>query len=495
MIKWIIQDVRRNLKSRKTLLLLMIIIISVLGFIFNTSYNKSSDPTTDVSPNEKLVFFQTPQSLNSLHSIEFSFPIKCRFNPEGEDTGDICNSYDIYIQYMKKIEEKVHSEYHEEIKSDLSDKEFYKLKLFLLDKATDIFLDYYNDQKLEFQATIKDRAIDLDKIVEIKEYIKLNISSDYKDFKMPIKDEKSISVFNNNAIELYESYVSYENNLPIQAHNTLTSSFFIANFIDQFFLLFVMVGVLLIFDSFYRDYKTGVIKTILSSPTKRYRYVLMKTISSIISMLIIIISPLLITSIILYFKNGFDTSKYPILISRTTLSEFDPVLKYSRILNEYKPPTHFSKYVNVYRIGPVSQFTGDLAAVNFGAEIDASLLFNAANVQIIILSKYIFLLLVYFVLIIFFLSALNSLCSLIFNHSIINLVVLSASIGLNILTNKFLLGNGLTNFIPFTFLSPTALLMGTKPYTFYNGVITLVVWIVILNIITYKLLKKKDFTY
>lgn len=495
MIKWIIQDVRRILKSRKTFLLLTIIIISILGFTFNNSYNKSIKGNSDDFLNEQLANYNSPLSLNSLHEIKFSFDNECLFNTENKDTEDLCASYFIFSEHFNKLEKKISAEYSEEVNSPLSDKDFFKLRLFLLDKATDNFINYYNDQNPKLQASIKERVIDFDKIIEIKEYIKLNIRPDYQDFDISKNSRKSISTFNQRAIELYESYTSYENDLPIQAHNTLTSSFFIANYIDQFFLLLVIVAVLLIFDSFYRDYKSGVIKTILSAPTKRYRYVVMKTISTIISMLVIIISPLLLTSIILYIKNGFDTSQYPILISRTTLSEFDPVLEYSKVLSIYKPATHYSKYVNVYRVGPVSQFTGDLADVPFGTQIDLSLLFNAANVQIIILAKYIFLLLLYFVLIIIFISTLNSLCSLIFNHSLISLVVLLISVGLNLFINNFLLGNPLTNFIPFTFLSPTALLMGTKPYTFYNGVITLVVWIVILNIITYRLLKKKDFTY
>ncbi len=115
--------------------------------------------------------------------------------------------------------------------------------------------------------------------------------------------------------------------------------------------------------------------------------------------------------------------------------------------------------------------------------------------KVMMLSEYLSLILIYFILVSIFISLLNSLLSVILNNRIFNLITLSSIIALGIILNKVLLGSEILKFLPTTFLSPTKVLMMTIPYTFLNGILVISLAIIILSILTYYFIQKKDFTY
>lgn len=476
MIKWILQDVKRTIKSRKTFLLVAVIAISIISFLFN-NMNRQAQYITIGGQGDSVTTMD--ESYVEIYSMVYGFDFSCQMGAVDDEK---CQDYQTYMNYIEMFN------------SDISTQEHYELKLFLLDIATDDFIAYYDSQNEKFQESIRQKAIDIDLIKETKAIIKETISPKYESFKLELSSP-TITNFNKQAINLYETFVNYQSNYPLNIKYEMTSSFFLANYLNEFFLLIVLVTALVVFDSFYRDYQSGVIKTILSTPTRRYRYVVMKTISTILSIMIVVFIPLIITALGLLILNGYDSVNYPIYISRNAMTSFDPALKYSRVINDEKPALYFSTYKNLCSVAPVSQYPVDMAKATFGATVDCRDLFPAANITIMTLSKYIPIIILYLILVIIFIASLNTLFSLIFNNQIINLIALCITIALSLVIAQVFIGNPLLKILPFTFISPTALMMGTIPYTFLNGVVTVGIWTIMLNVINYVIMKRKDFSY
>lgn len=476
MIKWILQDSLRTLKSRKSFLLLAVVAISMISFVM--TYDVSPE-IPDYVPEHLIQEYKDKQLYDVISSLYDQFPYIT-----DEETYNTYNVDTFQELFQQLVDE-----------TDLSEK--YKIRLYLLDLGSDSFFEYYESLEAgsHMDKTIAEKAINVELIKEIKNKIKTEIAPDFKPFVFENDYSGAISNYNRIAIDLYETMISYENSYPQDVDYVLTSSFFVAGYISNYFLLIVLVGALLIFDSYYRDFKSGVFKTILSSPTRRYRYIMMKSLSSIISIAAIIFGPMLIVSLFLRFTVGYDTPNYPVYISRTTLNSMDPVLKYSHIINAEKSSLFYSRYQDFCTVGPITKFPVDVIAPQFGVSPSCESQFPALNITFMSLSKFITITLLYLFLIFTFLAALNTLFSLTINSATINMTILGVIILLSVFTSQMFIGNKLLQFLPLTFISPIALLLGTVPYTLLNGVITISVWTIILLLINYIITKRKDFTY
>lgn len=73
------------------------------------------------------------------------------------------------------------------------------------------------------------------------------ISADYEDFEIPYF-YMDTQLFNMQAINLHETYENYTNNYPQDVKYQMTSSFFIANYLNDYFLLLIVASILLIFE-------------------------------------------------------------------------------------------------------------------------------------------------------------------------------------------------------------------------------------------------------
>lgn len=482
MIKWILQDLKRILKSHKTYILLIIILLSMINFIA-TNYNKEPEliSTISFSGDNEAVENTYDASLKDIVYLEYSFDPQCIMPMFENDALNECKDYKIFKTYI------------EQLASDQSDEEHYRLRLFLLDKMTDKFLDFYDSQVPELQAKYDTYLLDMDFIKDLKVHIKESIAVDYEDFEIPYF-YMDTQLFNMQAINLHETYENYTNNYPQDVKYQMTSSFFIANYLNDYFLLLVVAGILLIFDSYYRDYKLGVTKNILSAPMKRFRYIIVKTISAVISLLIIIFIPLLLCSLVLYIMNGYDTPNYPIYVSKTTLSSFNPERSYIRaILPGYEYGQ--STYRGICSVEPVTKFAIDKNPELVLYPIQCLGAIPGSTVRVLPLSNYIFITLGYLILLSLFIASLNTTVSLLASNQVVNVIILlSLVFGSNLILNSFF-GQVFLKLLPFTFMSPTALMMQTIPYTMLNGIVTVSVWTIIVTAINYYLIEKKDFTY
>lgn len=482
MLKWIFLDVKRTLQSKKTYLLFVIIFVSMIMFVYNYTrididfLEEYGQAAIDMEIDED--DYIRHQLLGSITNSVYAFDYRCHSDVIYEDPNDYdedldCSDYEKYESSMAKFQE-----YYQ--KEDIEN--FYKLKLAYLNKFTNPFKEYYDGLSEEMKLATKNKVIAIESIFDIKAKID-EFEIDVELFTPSIDNLDSINYYNHIGVELIETYHNYINDYPLDVAYRINPGFFIANYIDSYFLLLVFSMILLIFDSYYRDFKSGVFKTILSSPKKRMNYVILKTISTIISSLILIALPLFIMSAYLYIKVGHTAINYPIYIQHQTLSSFKPRLIYSRIIGSEKPATYFSTYTIIHEFGPISRAVGD----------GGSLIFS--NLKVIMLLEYLALVLSYFVLIIIFISFLNSILSIVLNNRIYNLLFLSLVVGLGLFLNKVLIGSVILKILPTTFLSPTKLLMQTIPYTYLNGLMTLSMSVIVSFIILSILIKKKDFTY
>lgn len=433
----------------------------------------------------------------TMDSLMWKFPYECvNAYDYAESVGKqyepakYCTDFAEFINIRVQLNDLVDELIANEEKDDIL-----LLNIYLKSLQTDAFIKYYDGQNDQFKQLVKDRVMLLAEVRVINDEVR-TIMEDKFPFlnKIKVGDQViSVDTYNYDAMNLYENYLIYKNNLPINAMTQMTASRFLALYLDAFFLVIIVIGILLVFDTYYRDYKSGVIKTILSSPVRRYRYLFMKSISAMLSIFIIVIAPILISYIGLYIYHGYDTLSFPVYISRSTLNSFTPVKEFSKIINAELPPTFFSTYSEVCNLNMTTKFVSDVQSGAFGSSAPCT--FYASTATNISYAKYLLLLVGYYFLLVGLLASINSLFSLIFKNSIVNVIALVTFALSNILLIKLFIGKQFLKLLPTTFLAPAKLLMGLTPYTYLNGVVTISIWIIALNFITYILLKQKDFTY
>lgn len=491
MIKWILQDTKRNLLKKKTIILLLVMFASIASSFYTfltpeVYYDHFGNEIVlgdpDIEPTEDDMLIMAMMSSYSL--INNKVP-ECSLIT-AESSSAICDQYNTF-----KSNPEAKIEHNDD--SLVFDREevwaYFFINYAVYFNSFDTSLMERNPESADF---FKDKIMNYDKIMEITKKTLENLPDDYElvvfDFGVQSTEE-----LNSAAINFLEYYYLYENSLPMDAAMSLTGSFFISNYLNTFTPLLVIIGIILIFDSFYADYESGVIKTIMSSPTRRFRYLVLKSISAILSMLTVILIPILIVVIVLYIINGFETINYPVYISRNTLSSLEPVKKYSLVINAEMPGTAYSTFKDICTYGPVTRYVSDVASNPFGGGVACAI--DANTFAAVPLSQYLGLVAIYIVLIVVFLASLNSLLSIIFNKSILNLTVLILIVAGGLTIANIFIGKSFLNYLPTSFLSPTQLIMGTVPFTYYHGVVILSSYTVLITLVNFVLIKRKDFSY
>ncbi len=485
MIKWILQDVKRILKSKKSFLLLTMVFLTIINFIATNTRHEL--PEVPANLNFEITYLNTDpyrnDALINIYKIASQFDNDCLFEYSDFDDTD-CSDYKVYSSFLDKLLSE----------DDLE--EFYKLKLYVLNASIKDFIQYLDEGNPGLIALIEEKSINVDEVKHIIDFVDTEIAGEYDE--LILKDtNRGLTDYNRRVIDLNETYINYLNNYPLDVKYTMTSSFFVANYLNDYFFFLIIVMILLVFDSFYRDYNSGVFKNILTVPTNRFRYIITKTTSSVIAISIFVFTPIIITAIILYFYNGYDAIDYPVYISRNTLFTFKPTKEYIPFISKdsiYSPLTH-SKYKDFCELAPVMRFPVDAVDASFNEVYNCIDYFSARSVFMISLKTYITLSITYFFIVIIFIASLSTLISLIFDSAALNISILLITLGSTNLINQFFIGSKILKFIPFTFLSPTALLMGTIPYTYLNGLIILITCIIMLTFMNYHILKRKDFAY
>lgn len=500
MLKWILQDIKRSLLSRKTYILMLVVLMSIGGqFYMHNESNRVFDedgveivfnygPEVDLERGR--IFNILSEEINYVHSLAGSLsPAKCLAEIEdyfgrNEFDPDECHSLYIFDQSYAK--------YYRSDNQEISNDEALDLYFYLFDKRTESFFDDYDNSDVDFQKVLAEKTLNFDELRTIKNNIKETIKFDLPEFD-GIKPRMGVKEINEISIKIFSLNYIISNNLPINLESNLTATFFIAKYINNFFLLLLLLGILAIYDTFYRDYKSGVIKNILTSPTKRSRYLFMKTISAFVTIFIIMALPVLLTALGLYLYLGYDALNYPVYISKRTLSSFTPVRQYSPVISDFFPDTVFSKFETICEVGPVTSSVIEIKNPIFDTVPFCRL--DALTVTSISLKYFILLLMGYYFLLMTFIASLNSLMSMLVKKELYNLIIFIVILSVSGLIAQFFIGSSVLKLLPFTFINPTRLIMGTLPYTFLNGVVILSVWTIGLIITNLIIIKRIDFTY
>lgn len=479
MLKWLFLDIKKNLFNKKSYLLLFILSLSIIYFIFNYSKQFDVDPSMETLP-KVIRSFKIDTTANLHQNYDLICPSlelnEIKDYPECDGYADLLNYFELSQEYSQMQNTEAN----------------YRLKLFLLDKATDSFIKYYDDSSDELKIAIKAKSVDIEMIRALKNFIKTEIT-EFEDFYLPSPSVEIISHFNQYSADMLENKTNLDNNYPFEAYRKLSDGFFLANYLNDNFLLLTFIIITLLFDSYFNDYQSGVFKTILTTPQNRFNYIIMKLLSTIISSLLLFAIPIILTVIYLRIMVGYSTINFPIYITKTSVSSYSPSLKFTRIINDFKPITHYNTYKDICYSGPVSQFPVSIS--NQLQLFSCGELLNHNTYKLVSILEYLALVISYFVIIVIFISTINTILSLTIKNKTYNFITLTGIFGLGIILNKIFIGNTFLKFLPTTFLQPTKLLMETIPYTYLNGLTILTISIIILNIITHYLSQNKDFHY
>lgn len=257
-------------------------------------------------------------------------------------------------------------------------------------------------------------------------------------------------------------------------YSTVDSSTIILQFFRNFCpLIIILLVSLMFFDSIFEDQETGVIKTIISQPISRLKYLNKKIFANISISLAVILVPLLILVLGLGVFDHFETINAPVLANTEGITSLamvenpaaDPLtnemITKTLGLSEYFPiPQALSSPVATYDLMPLWQFN----------------LLCFLNVMMIII----------------FCVMLNMLLNVIFKNKMASLVlsviiILGGSVLVNVANYDIIYA-----MIPFTFMNPVNILSGFSSYTYLNGILVLGIYSVIFYLLTIAIFKRKD---
>lgn len=486
MLKWILQDTKRTLKSRKVVFLLLVIIVSILvttniGSRLN-SYETTRTIVNDDGSYQMMVMPNLGSEVLDIHSeLKGRFLSTC--------TGDKQDPIQCAgeIEYNRRFSIYDNSIHIFDLESEDVERDYYSLVHIYLTNIK----DQVEAENEDYQFLLKPKLLDYHKIDTILNYIetqKLHEPFPYQlqtGFISPI-------IFSESMVSIATQLYYHEHSIPDNFNIVNSAAYFLATYLQYSLMLIVFIAIVIIFDSLYKDYQSGVIKTIMSSPKRRVHYFILKFSSAMLSITIVVLIPLLLMSIILYLMEGVIGLGYPIQISRSSLTGFIPFKQYTAVVNLEKPAADFSTYQTICNIGPITQYVSDIATGAFAA--DTPCLPDFTSFMTISLGQYLILILVHLILLIALLASINNLMSLYVKSALINIVVLCSIVGISLFMTDLNIGKAFLKFLPFTFMNGPQLLMETIPYTYLNGIFTLGGWLILINGWAIFALKRHDFS-
>lgn len=272
---------------------------------------------------------------------------------------------------------------------------------------------------------------------------------------------------------------------PINHYQVDSISIFFHTFNEIVPLLGVILICLLGFDSISKDKEMGTIKTIISSPHMRKRYMFVKTISTSCVSFIMLLLPSVLISVCLGAFDKFKMIFYPTLTFKEGLHSFQ--MAFNNIGD-------MEKMVDMGRMYSSEHYSGLVRHSLYGGDNMNWTALRSPDMSLDYMSLGLFLLFA-LVLLVLFILFLNSMTMF------INIVIKSKTIGLCISLALCLLlyaTTPITNtavgylFDPFSYKNAVEVVAGTTSYSFFSGIVVLSVYILILQIMGRIVMKKKD---
>lgn len=257
-------------------------------------------------------------------------------------------------------------------------------------------------------------------------------------------------------------------------YSTTDSATLIVQFMRSLFpILPVILITLLCFDSIHEDRDSGVIKTLLSQPCKRIRYLHRKIRTDLAALCAIFFIPLLLLSLCFGIFDHYERMQAPVLSNvqgLTSLEQMENTLAETEENNAMTYTLGITRYFSIpyqtqspnskFDFLPMWQFTGWCVLMAL--------------------------------LVILFCMLLNMLFNAICRNKMTSLVLTLAIL---------LLGMGIAQpantetwyaWLPFTYFNPVDILSGYTSYTYLNGILTLGISCGLLYVATRWIFRKKD---
>lgn len=262
--------------------------------------------------------------------------------------------------------------------------------------------------------------------------------------------------------------------IDLMTYSTTDSATIIVQFMRSLFpILPVILITLICFDAIHEDEESGVIKTLLSQPVKRCRYLHKKMQGHMAAILVIFLLPLLAISLVLGVSDHYESIQAPVLANVQGITSMNQM---ENTLAEMEKNNEQVKTLGITRYFSVPHQT------------------SSPNTQFDFMPMWQFTLfaLMQSILVLAFCMFLNMLMNVLCRHKMASLVL---TLGI------LIIGMGMAQpqntaswyaWLPFTYFNPVDILSGYSSYTYLNGIVVLTLSCVILYGITRFLFQRKD---
>lgn len=461
MFKWISKEIKISLKSKKNLILFLFVIVSIFAFISNEKLERNLDQST------------LDKLLGNVEYNENSLIGPCSPNAVGQ--GDFCD----YLKHETKYA-KLHLDAFLTEDVDLYHKLSFTFASKYLYDQIDYLETYFDNNKSIISEAKQLRILESKKILSEN---RIYYIEDYDNNGLLNKP-----AFQLNLNDFYTGTVRAEyvanmigKNFGIIEKHDITPITFIVNYLNTFGLFLILIVFLINFDMVSRDFSSGVIKSFFSTQKGRNKYFVVKIVSSFLVTAILILGPIVITTLLLTISSSPTIFSHPALLYKEGINTFNEIIPYSE-----SAAGELADFVSDYRTivdyGPISN-----VLFNLSNSFSLTFLLSVSTAWTVIkLSLILFLLFIIF-------SILFSYCiGVLTNNNNLTLILSVLTLAVGIVISSITKGSLVYKLNPFTYVNVVRVIEGTIPSSFLYGEVVLLGCILFLILFGYVITKRKN---
>lgn len=286
-----------------------------------------------------------------------------------------------------------------------------------------------------------------------------------------------IQEYPGNVLRASVYYEQYKKNLaPLSAHSADSMSSVMHIFEKLFPYFLILITCIICLDMISDDKQNGTIKLYLTQPVKRYRYLLDLVKKYFLRSLFMVFIPVIIVFIVFGIRDGFKTIDAPVLAYEKGITSIDSIDNNITAIKTVYDEDREIYFSNV-RINPANP-----------EDMEPQLELN-----IIPFWKMLFIAAIYSMVMILFYISLNLLFHVIFRNPIVSAACFAfvAIVGTAISSpeNAVFTYNSVN---PFCFRNPVYAITGYIGYSCLYSIIIVAAYIIVINLISFVIFKRKD---
>lgn len=499
MFRWILIESKQLLLKKKTILLLLIVTVLTGFMVMNEAglYQTSIQPTIrELEMNVRRTEFN-----NMNRNLELQYFCSMSYEDFLRSVSSMYESIEVFEAETGSTEETFNEEQKLRCNGAVISNPDQELLDSYLSQDRRLFVDYEMEISTTYLLSKMNAAYALPQ-ERIHEFFESEDQLNYYKSVM----EKSIQyqsrytsvdelgqgykgltdqyVINYPAIKTDALHKIIENDLPYIYEHELTPSTVILYYFQYYAVLLILFVIILGFDSIYSDMEDGSIKTILSGPGARFKYYIVKSISILIVAFIVTILPILVLSLCLGITQGFDSFMTPTFAYNRGYTRLLHDIPYEGNSSAYMS----SRFTHITNIGLLSKAP---IQVLMGAD-SKEYIPMTFHLSVASLGSMVFMTLLLTLLQTIFVVSLNMFTSIVVKTKEKNIMLLVGLFGVGYGAFKIWSGSYINMLNPFSFLDVLTTIQGASPFTYLNAVITLILWITVLQVLSYKTVRKVD---